>query len=80
VLATDEPSSYADDPGKPGAPWLALPEPPACALGHRKLDSLPRTTVPTGAAGRSILPVATCMSRGSVRADVPSPALTASCS
>jgi hypothetical protein len=42
VLAADEPWSHADDPWKGRDPWLALVEPPAGALGHRKLDSLPR--------------------------------------
>jgi hypothetical protein len=52
VLAADEPWSHADDPWKGRDPWLALVEPPAGALGHRKLDSLPRQMI-DGADARS---------------------------
>jgi hypothetical protein len=52
VLAADEPSSRTDEPGKRRDPWLALVEPPAGALGHRKFDSLPRQMI-DGADARS---------------------------
>lgn len=60
VLPADEPSSRTDKPGKRRDPWLALVEPPAGALGHRKLDSLPRQMI-DGADARSgvVHPLAT---------------------
>jgi hypothetical protein len=43
-LVPDEPWSRTDEPGKRREPSLALVESRAGALGHRRLDSLPRPT------------------------------------
>jgi hypothetical protein len=51
-LCPDELSFCADVTGMIRDPWRALVEPPACAFGHRKIDSLPRPTT-DGADERS---------------------------